>query len=228
MGQKVNPVGFRLGVSADWTSTWYADGGSYADNLHSDLELRRFLKKKLSQASVSRIEIARPARQAFITIHTARPGIVIGKKGEDIEALRREVAGRLGLPAPSVKINIEEIRKPETDAQLVAEGIAQQLERRIMFRRAMKRAVGNAMRLGAQGVKVHVSGRLNGAEIARSEWYREGRVPLHTLRADIDYGFAEARTTYGIIGVKVWVFKGEVFDFERKTDAPQDGKAAVN
>ncbi|SIT70790.1 SSU ribosomal protein S3P [Ectothiorhodosinus mongolicus] len=229
MGQKVNPIGFRLGISADWASTWYADGRDYADNLHSDLQIREYLKKKLSQASVSRIEIARPARQAFITIHTARPGIVIGKKGEDIEALRRDVSERLGLPAQSVKINIEEIRKPETDAQLVAEGIAQQLERRIMFRRAMKRAVGNAMRLGALGVKVHVSGRLNGAEIARSEWYREGRVPLHTLRAEIDYGFAEARTTYGIIGVKVWVFKGEVFDFDKKSEeSAPEGKAAVN
>lgn len=229
MGQKVNPIGFRLGISTDWASTWYADGRDYADNLHSDLQIREYLKKKLSQASVSRIEIARPARQAFITIHTARPGIVIGKKGEDIEALRRDVSERLGLPAQSVKINIEEIRKPETDAQLVAEGIAQQLERRIMFRRAMKRAVGNAMRLGALGVKVHVSGRLNGAEIARSEWYREGRVPLHTLRAEIDYGFAEARTTYGIIGVKVWVFKGEVFDFDKKSEeASSEGKAAVN
>lgn len=228
MGQKVHPVGFRLGVSSQWTSTWYADGREFADVLAKDLAIREFLKKRLAQASVSRIDIARPARQAFITIHTARPGIVIGKKGEDIEALRKEVAGRLGLDVNSVKINIEEIRKPEVDAQLVAEGIAQQLERRIMFRRAMKRAVGNAMRLGALGVKVHVSGRLNGAEIARSEWYREGRVPLHTLRADIDYGFAEARTTYGVIGVKVWVFKGEVFDFDQKADGGQEAKAAAN
>jgi small subunit ribosomal protein S3 len=228
MGQKVHPVGFRLGISSQWTSTWYADGREFADVLAKDLAIREFLKKRLAQASVSRIDIARPARQAFITIHTARPGIVIGKKGEDIEALRKEVARRLGLDLNSVKINIEEIRKPEVDAQLVAEGIAQQLERRIMFRRAMKRAVGNAMRLGALGVKVHVAGRLNGAEIARSEWYREGRVPLHTLRANIDYGFAEARTTYGVIGVKVWVFKGEVFDFDQKTDGGQEGKAAVN
>ncbi|WP_006787696.1 30S ribosomal protein S3 [Thiorhodospira sibirica] len=227
MGQKVHPVGFRLGVSADWASTWFAEGRNYAAILNKDLAIRKFLKKRLAQASVSRIQIARPARQAFITIHTARPGIVIGKKGEDIEALRREVAGLLGLNVNNVKINIEEIRKPEIDAQLIAEGIAQQLERRIMFRRAMKRAIGNAMRMGAMGVKVHVSGRLNGAEIARSEWQREGRVPLHTLRADIDYGFAEAHTTYGVIGVKVWVFKGEVFDFEKKTDAPQE-KAAVN
>lgn len=217
MGQKVHPTGFRLGIASDWTSKWYADGDQYARLLNSDLEIRAFLKRKLAQASVSRIQIERPARSALITIHTARPGIVIGKKGEDVEALRREVAKRMGLELNNVKINIEEIRKPEIDAQLVAEGIAQQLERRIMFRRAMKRAVGNAMRLGALGVRVNVAGRLNGAEIARSEWYREGRVPLHTLRADIDYGFADARTTYGVIGVKVWVFKGEVFDLETKT-----------
>ena len=217
MGQKVHPTGFRLGIASDWTSKWYADGDQYARLLNSDLEIRAFLKRKLAQASVSRIQIERPARSALITIHTARPGIVIGKKGEDVEALRREVAKRMGLELNNVKINIEEIRKPEIDAQLVAEGIAQQLERRIMFRRAMKRAVGNAMRLGALGVRVNVAGRLNGAEIARSEWYREGRVPLHTLRADIDYGLAEARTTYGVIGVKVWVFKGEVFDLETKT-----------
>jgi small subunit ribosomal protein S3 len=218
MGQKVHPIGFRLGIATDWTSKWYADGEQYADLLNKDLEIREFLKRKLAQASVSRIQIERPARSALITIHTARPGIVIGKKGEDVEALRRDVAKRMDLELNNVKINIEEIRKPEVDAQLVAEGIAQQLERRIMFRRAMKRAVGNAMRLGALGVKVNVGGRLNGAEIARSEWYREGRVPLHTLRADIDYGFAEARTTYGIIGVKVWVFKGEVFDLETKVN----------
>jgi small subunit ribosomal protein S3 len=216
MGQKVHPTGFRLGIASDWTSKWYADGDRYARLLNKDLEVREFLKRRLSQASVSRIQIERPARSALITIHTARPGIVIGKKGEDVEALRREVTKRMGLALNNVKINIEEIRKPEIDAQLVAEGIAQQLERRIMFRRAMKRAVGNAMRLGALGVKVNVSGRLNGAEIARSEWYREGRVPLHTLRADIDYGFAEGRTTYGVIGVKVWIFKGEVFDLETK------------
>ncbi|MGH8503119.1 MAG: 30S ribosomal protein S3 [Gammaproteobacteria bacterium] len=217
MGQKVHPTGFRLGIATDWTSKWYADGSRYAQFLNNDLAVREFLRRKLSQASVSRIQIERPARSALITIHTARPGIVIGKKGEDVEALRREVAKRMGLELNNVRINIEEIRKPEVDAQLVAEGIAQQLERRIMFRRAMKRAVGNAMRLGALGVKVNVGGRLNGAEIARSEWYREGRVPLHTLRADIDYGFAEARTTYGVIGVKVWVFKGEVFDLDTKT-----------
>lgn len=223
MGQKVHPTGFRLGIATDWTSKWYADGDQYAELLNKDLEVRAFLKRRLAQASVSRIQIERPARSALITIHTARPGIVIGKKGEDVEALRREVAKRMDLHLNNVKINIEEIRKPEVDAQLVAEGIAQQLERRIMFRRAMKRAVGNAMRLGALGVRVNVAGRLNGAEIARSEWYREGRVPLHTLRADIDYGFAEARTTYGIIGVKVWIFKGEVFDLEtRATEQTAD------
>ena len=216
MGQKVHPTGLRLGISTDWTSKWYAEGRDYADFLSSDLEIRDYLKKKLSQASVSRIQINRPARAAFITIHTARPGIVIGKKGEDIEALRLEVARRTGLSVNNVKINIEEIRKPEIDAQLVAESIGQQLERRITFRRAMKRAVGNAMRLGALGVKVNVAGRLNGAEIARSEWYREGRVPLHTLRANIDYGFAEAKTTYGIIGVKTWIYKGDVFGLGSK------------
>ena len=214
MGQKVHPTGIRLGISRPWSAVWYEDGNAFGKMLNSDLELRNFLRKRLAHASVSRIQIERPSRAAHVTIHTARPGIVIGKKGEDIEALRREVAARAGLEVNNVKINIEEIRKPEVDAQLVAEGIAQQLERRIMFRRAMKRAVGNALRLGAQGVKVHVAGRLNGAEIARSEWYREGRVPLHTLRADIDYGFAEAKTTYGVIGIKVWIFKGEVFGLD--------------
>lgn len=198
MGQKVHPTGMRLGISTEWTSKWYAEGRNYAELLSSDLEIRDYLRKKLSQASVSRIQINRPAKAVFITIHTARPGIVIGKKGEDIEALRREIARRTKLSINNVKINIEEIRKPEIDAQLVAESISQQLERRIMFRRAMKRAVSNAMRLGALGVKVRVAGRLNGAEIARSEWYREGRVPLHTLKANIDYGFAEAKTTYEI------------------------------
>ena len=216
MGQKVHPTGMRLGISTDWTSKWYADGRDYANFLNSDLEIRDYLKKKLSHASVSRIQINRPARAAFITIHTARPGIVIGKKGEDIEALRHEIARRTGLSVNNVKINIEEIRKPEIDAQLVAESIAQQLERRITFRRAMKRAVSNAMRLGALGVKVNVAGRLNGAEIARSEWYMEGRVPLHTLRAYIDYGFAEAKTTYGIIGIKSWIYKGDVFGLNAK------------
>jgi len=229
MGQKVHPTGMRLGISTEWTSRWYAEGKSYADFLQSDLEIRDYLKKKLSQASVSRIQIDRPAKAAFITIHTARPGIVIGKKGEDIEALRQEVARRTGLSVNNVKINIEEIRKPEIDSQLVAESIAQQLERRIMFRRAMKRAVSNAMRLGALGVKVNVGGRLNGAEIARSEWYREGRVPLHTLRANIDYGTAEALTTYGIIGIKTWIYKGDVYDLNDKEsdDAAEKNKPAA-
>ena len=208
MGHKVHPTGIRLGIVKDWTSKWYADSKDYADLLNTDLQVRAYLKKRLSQASVSRIQINRPAKNAHITIHTARPGVVIGKKGEDIDALRRDVSAMMGIP---VHISIEEIRKPELDAQLVAESIAQQLERRIMFRRAMKRSVQNAMRIGAEGIKVNIAGRLNGAEIARSEWYREGRVPLHTLRADIDYGFAEARTTYGVLGVKVWIFKGEVF-----------------
>jgi small subunit ribosomal protein S3 len=199
----------RLGIIKDWTSKWYADSRDFAGFLSTDLQVRDHIRKKLAQASVSRIQIERPAQNAHITIHTARPGIVIGKKGEDVEALRKELAQMMNMP---VHINIEEIRKPELDAYLVAEGVAQQLERRIMFRRAMKRAVTNTMRLGAEGIRINVAGRLNGAEIARTEWYREGRVPLHTLRADIDYGFAEARTTYGIIGVKVWIFKGEVFD----------------
>lgn len=208
MGQKVHPTGIRLGYIKDWTSRWYASSKNYPEYLAKDLLVRNFLKRKLAHASVSRIQINRPANNAQITIHTARPGIVIGKKGEDIDALRRQVAAMLGAP---VQLSVEEIRKPELDAQLVAEGVAQQLEKRIMFRRAMKRAVTNTLRLGAEGIKINVSGRLNGAEIARSEWYREGRVPLHTFRADIDYGFAEAKTTYGVIGVKVWIFKGEVF-----------------
>ncbi len=217
MGQKVHPTGIRLGIVKDWTSKWYADSKDYADNLYTDLKVREFLRKRLANASVSRIQIERPARNARLTIHTARPGIVIGKKGEDVESLRKEVADLMGLNINTVHINIEEIRKPELDAYLVAESVAQQLQRRIMFRRAMKRAVQNAMRLGAQGIKVNVAGRLNGAEIARSEWYREGRVPLHTLRADIDYGFAEANTPSGVIGVKVWIFKGEVFGHEEET-----------
>ncbi|HDN27978.1 MAG TPA: 30S ribosomal protein S3 [Thioploca sp.] len=206
MGQKVHPTGFRLGIIKDWSSKWYASK-DYADYLNTDLKVREFIKKKLVHASVSEVRIERPARNARIIIHTARPGIVIGKKGEDIDRLRTQVSEMMSIP---VHISVEEIRKPEIDAQLVAVSVAQQLERRIMFRRAMKRAVGNAIRLGAQGIRINVSGRLNGAEIARSEWYREGRVPLHTLRADIDYGFAEAHTTYGVIGVKVWIFKGEV------------------
>ena len=223
MGQKVHPTGIRLGIVKDYTSKWYAGSNDYADFLNSDLEVRDFLKKKLSQASVSRIQIERTQGSANITIHSARPGLVIGKKGEDIERLRGEVTKMMALP--SVHINIEEVRKPELDAQLVAEGIAQQLERRIMFRRAMKRSVQNTMRLGAKGIKINVSGRLNGAEIARAEWYREGRVPLHTLRADVDYGFAEAKTTYGIIGVKVWIFKGEVIGSAEQAET-ETAKAA--
>ncbi len=213
MGQKVHPIGIRLGIVKDWNSTWYADSRNYAEYLNTDLRVREFLKEKLKHASVSHIQIERPANNARIIIHTARPGIVIGKKGEDIEALRKIVSEMMGVPA---HVSVEEIRKPELDAYLVAEGIANQLERRIMFRRAMKRAVTNAMRLGAEGIRINVAGRLNGAEIARTQWYREGRVPLHTLRADIDYGTAEALTTYGIIGIKVWIFKGEVVD---KVDA---------
>ena len=216
MGQKVHPTGFRLGIATDWTSKWYANSDQFADFLDEDLKIREFLKKKLAQAAVSRIQISRPAKSIAVTIHTARPGIIIGKKGEDIERLRIEVASLVSVHINNVKINIEEIRKPELDAQLVAEGIASQLERRVMFRRAMRRSVTNAMRIGAEGIKINVSGRLNGAEIARNEWYREGRVPLHTLRADVDYGFAEALTTYGILGVKVWIYKGEVFDLESK------------
>jgi small subunit ribosomal protein S3 len=223
MGQKVHPTGIRLGIVKDWTSTWYAGTDNYADYLNMDLEIREFIRKRLAQASVSRIQISRPAHNAVITVHTARPGIVIGKKGEDIDRLRKEVSARMGIP---VNINIEEIRKPELDATLVAESVAQQLERRIMFRRAMKRAVSNSMRIGAGGIKIKVGGRLNGAEIARSEWYREGRVPLHTLRADIDYGTAEANTTYGIIGVKVWIFKGEIIGAVEDKEAEAPRKAA--
>lgn len=227
MGQKVSPTGIRLGIASDWTSKWYASSKNFPDLLETDLKVRQFLKKKLSNASVSRIQIERPARLARITIHTARPGVVIGKKGEDIEALRKEVARMMGLDVKDLQVNIEEIRKPELDAQLVAESVAQQLERRIMFRRAMKRTVANAMRLGALGIKIQVSGRLNGAEIARSEWTREGRVPLHTLRANIDYGLAEAQTTYGVIGIKVWIFKGEVFGLERQGETKSE-KASAN
>jgi small subunit ribosomal protein S3 len=216
MGQKVHPTGIRLGYIKDWTSRWYANSQNYSQYLFKDLQVREFLKKKLGHASISRIQINRPANNAQITIHTARPGLVIGKKGEDIDALRKEISLMMGIP---VQLNVEEIRKPELDAQLVAEGVAQQLEKRIMFRRAMKRAVQNTMRLGAEGIKINVGGRLNGAEIARTEWYREGRVPLHTFRADIDYGFAEAKTTYGVIGVKVWIFKGEVYPPSSETKA---------
>ncbi len=226
MGQKVHPTGIRLGIVKDYNSKWYANSKDYPVYLNQDLKTRAFLKEKLKTASVSRIQIERTHGSANITIHTARPGLVIGKKGEDIERLRNEVTSLMNLP--KVHINIEEIRKPELDATLVAEGIASQLERRIMFRRAMKRAVSNTMRLGAQGVKINVGGRLNGAEIARSEWYREGRVPLHTLRADIDYGVASALTTYGIIGVKVWIFKGEVIGMpEQASKEAEPAKAAA-
>src|SRR5947207_6681522 len=206
MGQKINPTGFRLAVNRDWASKWYANSKHFATTLNEDVKVRDYLRKKLSHASVSKITIERPAKNARITIHSARPGVVIGKKGEDIETLRANLRKMMGT---EVGLNIEEIRKPEIDAQLVADSIAQQLEKRIMFRRAMKRAMQNAMRLGAQGIKIMSSGRLNGIEIARCEWYREGRVPLHTLRADIDYGCAEAKTSYGVIGIKVWVFKGD-------------------
>jgi small subunit ribosomal protein S3 len=212
MGQKVNPIGIRLGITRDWTSKWYASKKQFPLLVHTDFRVRQFLKKKLADASVSRIMIERAAKKVNITIQTARPGIVIGKKGEDIEKLRAETAKLLGMPMLDVRLNIAEIRKPELDAQLVAESISQQIEKRVMFRRAMKRAVMSTMRSGALGIKVRMSGRLNGSEIARTEWYREGRIPLHTFRADIDYGLAEAMTTYGVIGIKVWIFKGEVFD----------------
>jgi len=211
MGQKVHPTGIRLGIVKKHTSTWYAEGKRYSENLLVDLEVREYVKKRLAAASVSRVEIERPAQTAKVTVFTARPGIVIGKKVEDVETLRSELGRRMGVP---VQVNIEEIRKPDLDAKLVADSVAAQLERRVMFRRAMKRAVQNAMRQGAEGIKIQVGGRLGGAEIARSEWYREGRVPLHTLRADIDYSTAEANTTYGIIGIKVWVFKGEILSLE--------------
>src|SRR5213078_3148769 len=207
MGQKIHPVGFRLPVTRNWASRWYASNQNFATMLAEDLKVREFLKARLKSAAVSRILIERPAKNARITIYSARPGVVIGKKGEDIENLKAELTRRLGVP---VAVNIEEVRKPETDAQLIADSIAQQLEKRIMFRRAMKRAMQNAMRLGAQGIKIMSSGRLNGIEIARTEWYREGRVPLHTLRADIDYGLGEAKTSFGVIGIKVWVYKGEI------------------
>jgi small subunit ribosomal protein S3 len=225
VGQKVQPNGIRLGIIRDWNAKWYATKRDYAANLAQDVKVRNYLRKQLHNAAVSRVSIERPAQNLNITIHTARPGIVIGKKGEDIDRMRRDLGRLTGLP---VQLAVEEIRKPELDANLVAESIAQQLEKRIMFRRAMKRAVSNAMRLGAQGVKVMVSGRLNGAEIARTEWYREGRVPLHTLRADIDYGLAEARTTYGVIGVKVWIFKGEVFDQAEAAESAADTQQAAS
>jgi len=214
MGQKIHPTGFRLSVTRDWSSRWYATSKAFPQMLREDIEVRDYLRKKLAHASVGRVVIERPAKNARVTVYSARPGVVIGKKGEDIEHLKIDLQRRMGVP---VHVNIEEIRKPETDAQLIADSIAQQLEKRIMFRRAMKRAMQNAMRLGAQGIKIMSSGRLNGAEIARTEWYREGRVPLHTLRADIDYGTSEAKTTYGVIGIKVWVFKGEMMAKNEQT-----------
>ncbi len=222
MGQKVNPIGFRLGISNEWNSRWYAERKEFVSHLGTDTEIRRYLRGRLSQAAVSRIEILRRGNQCEVTLHTARPGMVIGKRGEEIAALEKALAGR--LKGSEVNLHIQEIRKPELDATLVAQGIAEQLERRIMFRRAMRRAVTSAMRTGALGVKVRVSGRLNGAEIARNEWYHEGRVPLHTLRADIDFGQAVAKTTYGTIGIKVWIFKGELID---PILAPAEAEAAT-
>jgi small subunit ribosomal protein S3 len=227
MGQKVNPLGIRLGITRDWVSKWYATKKQFPLLVRTDFLVREFLKKKLVEASVSRVLIERAAKKVSITIQTARPGIVIGKKGEDIDKLRAETAKLLNMPMADVRLNIAEIRKPELDAQLVAEGIAQQIEKRVMFRRAMKRAVMSTMRSGALGMKVRMSGRLNGAEIARTEWVREGRVPLHTFRADIDYGLAEARTTYGVIGIKCWIFKGEVFDQAELDRGAQAGAEAV-
>ena len=231
MGQKVNPLGIRLGITRDWMSKWYAGKKQFPLHVNTDFRVREFLKEKLAEASVSRIQIERAAKKVNITIQTARPGIVIGKKGEDIEKLRQETAKLLGMPGVDVRINIAEIRKPELDSQLVADAIAQQIEKRVMFRRAMKRAVMSTMRSGALGVKVRVAGRLNGSEIARTELYREGRVPLHTFRADIDYGLSEAHTTYGVIGIKVWIFKGEVFDKaeleQREGTAEADPAAAA-
>jgi small subunit ribosomal protein S3 len=224
MGQKIHPTGFRLAVNRNWASRWYANNKNFAAMLNEDIKVRDYLKKRLAHAAVSRIVIERPAKNARITVFSARPGIVIGKKGEDIESLKADLQKMLGVP---VHVNIEEVRKPELDAQLIADSITQQLQKRIMFRRAMKRAITNAMRLGAQGIKIMSAGRLNGIEIARTEWYREGRVPLHTLRADIDYGFSEAKTSYGVIGVKVWVFKGEVMaQSEQLLSAPAGVPAA--
>jgi small subunit ribosomal protein S3 len=222
MGQKVHPIGIRLGISKPWNATWYAEKEVFADQLIKDIKVRKYLRKELANASVSQIEIDRPANNARVTIHTARPGIVIGKKGEDIERLKKTVSKMMGVPT---NVNVAEIRKPELDADLIAQGIASQLERRIMFRRAMKRAVSSAMRLGALGIRVAVAGRLNGAEIARTEWYREGRVPLHTFRANIDYAMGKAYTTYGVLGIKVWVYKGDVFDLHASQEQKkQQGK----
>ncbi len=225
MGQKIHPTGFRLAVTKNWASRWYANSSKFATMLNEDIKVRDFLKKKLANASVGRVVIERPAKNAKITIHTARPGVVIGKKGEDIELLKGQLQKILNVP---VHVNIEEIRKPEIDAQIIADSISSQLEMRVLFRRAMTRAMQNAMRLGAQGIKIMSSGRLNGIEIARTEWYREGRVPLHTLRADVDYAVSEARTTYGIIGIKVWVYKGDMKPGEKSAvvEAPETQKKA--
>jgi small subunit ribosomal protein S3 len=224
MGQKVHPIGIRLGIVKDWSSRWYAQSKDFADTLCADIKVRQYLSKRLAPAGISRIQIDRPARNAKITVYAARPGIIIGKSGKEIETLRDEIHKILKVP---VHVSIEEVRKPELDAKLVAESVAQQLEKRVMFRRAMKRAVTTAIRLGAKGIKICVSGRLGGAEIARSEWYREGRVPLHTLRADIDYGLGEAFTTYGVIGVKVWIFKGEVLGDKDQADGTPTEKSSV-
>jgi small subunit ribosomal protein S3 len=221
MGQKINPIGFRLALNRNWASRWYANNKNFPGMLLEDIKVRDYLKKKLAHAAVSRVVIERPAKNARITVYSARPGVVIGKKGEDIESLKVELQKMLGVP---VHVNIEEVRKPEVDAQLIADSISQQLQKRIMFRRAMKRAITNAMRLGAQGIKIMSAGRLNGIEIARTEWYREGRVPLHTMRAEIDYGVSEAKTSYGVIGIKVWVFKGEVM---HKSEQPAAAVAAA-
>ncbi|MEM1243880.1 MAG: 30S ribosomal protein S3 [Pseudomonadota bacterium] len=218
MGQKVNPIGIRLGIIQDWESLWFADTKKYSDTLWSDLQVRKYLEKEMAPAGVSHIKIERPARNAVITVYVARPGVIIGKKGGEVEKVRKAVSNMMGIP---VHIDIEEVRKPEIDARLVAKNVAQQLERRVMFRRAMKRAVSNALKAGAKGIKICVSGRLGGAEIARSEWYREGRVPLHTFRADVDYALAEAKTTYGIIGVKVWIFKGEIIEKRERNNTNQ-------
>ena len=221
MGQKVNPIGLRLGINKTWDSRWYANSADFGDKLHEDLKIRKHIKKRLASAGVSKVVIERPAKKAYISIHTARPGIVIGKKGGDIEKIKQEIGK---ITKDEVHLNIIEVRKPEIDSTLVAEGIAQQLERRVAFRRAMKRAVQSALRLGAQGIRINVSGRLGGAEIARMDWYREGRVPLHTLRADVDYGTAEAHTTFGVLGVKVWIFKGEILEDKDESQdlAPAD------
>lgn len=224
MGQKVNPVGIRLGITKDWTAKWYANKRDYADFLNADLKIRDYLRKKLSRASVSRIQIDRPAKTARVAIHSARPGVIIGKKGGEVEQLRNDISRIVDMP---VHVAIEEVRKPEMDAHLVAQNVAGQLERRVMFRRAMKRAVQTTMKAGALGVRINVAGRLGGAEIARTEWYREGRVPLHTYRADIDYGTARANTTYGVIGIKVWIFKGEVLNNDASSAAPEKKAAKV-